>query len=103
MTAWLYSESGASGSEEDSVESHRTIVLERGPEGLGFSVVGGYQSPHGDLPIYVKTVYGAAAGQLRHGDQILRVNGVSLVGLTHQEAVTLLKAAGPAVTLTILP
>ncbi|KAF5904626.1 multiple PDZ domain protein isoform X10, partial [Clarias magur] len=36
----------------------KTINLERGPDGLGFSIVGGFGSPHGDLPIYVKTVFG---------------------------------------------
>lgn len=36
---------------------YKTIILERGPDGLGFSIVGGYGSPHGDLPIYVKTVF----------------------------------------------
>lgn len=36
----------------------KTIHLERGPDGLGFSIVGGFGSPHGDLPIYVKTVFG---------------------------------------------
>ncbi|ERE83920.1 multiple PDZ domain protein-like isoform 1 [Cricetulus griseus] len=35
----------------------KTITLDRGPDGLGFSIVGGYGSPHGDLPIYVKTVF----------------------------------------------
>lgn len=94
----FHSDSGTSGSEE---ESWRTVELQRGPEGLGFSVVGGHQSPHGDLPIYVKTVYGAAAGQLKHGDQILSVDGVSLLGLTHQQAVALLKSANPTVTLTV--
>eukprot|EP00061_Rhincodon_typus_P010856 g35455.t1 len=33
------------------------ITLEKGPDGLGFSIVGGHGSPHGDLPIYVKTVF----------------------------------------------
>ncbi|KGL84600.1 Multiple PDZ domain protein, partial [Tinamus guttatus] len=36
---------------------YKTITLDRGPDGLGFSIVGGYGSPHGDLPIYVKTVF----------------------------------------------
>lgn len=35
----------------------KTIILEKGSEGLGFSIVGGFGSPHGDLPIYVKTVF----------------------------------------------
>ncbi|KAI4788071.1 hypothetical protein KUCAC02_036084, partial [Chaenocephalus aceratus] len=33
----------------------RSISLAKGSEGLGFSIVGGFGSPHGDLPIYVKT------------------------------------------------
>lgn len=36
---------------------YKTITLDRGPDGLGFSIVGGFGSPHGDLPIYVKTVF----------------------------------------------
>ncbi|KAL3869945.1 hypothetical protein ACJMK2_042565 [Sinanodonta woodiana] len=83
-----------------------TIVLERGPEGLGFSIVGGHGSPHGDLPIYVKNVFskGAAAenGQLKRGDQILSVNGQSLEGCTHEEAVNILKNAKGTVTLNVL-
>ncbi|KAJ8883333.1 hypothetical protein PR048_015176 [Dryococelus australis] len=84
----------------------RTVMLERGPDGLGFSIVGGHCSPHGDLPIYVKTVFekGAAArsGQLSRGDQILAVDGTSLEGLTHQQAVAVLKRAQGTITLTIL-
>ncbi|CAB1430312.1 unnamed protein product [Pleuronectes platessa] len=40
---------------------YKSITLDRGPDGLGFSIVGGYGSPHGDLPIYVKTVFGKGA------------------------------------------
>ena len=36
---------------------YKTISLERGPSGLGFSIVGGFGSPHGDLPIYIKTIF----------------------------------------------
>lgn len=97
---------------EELLESHqlddqtvKLIVLERGPEGLGFSIVGGHGSPHGDLPIYVKTVCskGAAAvdGQLKRGDCIKAVNGTSMEGVTHDEAVSILKNAQGKVTLTV--
>ncbi|KAG7154404.1 multiple PDZ domain protein-like isoform X2 [Homarus americanus] len=85
----------------------RTILLERRDDGLGFSIVGGFGSNLGDLPIYVKSVFerGAAAreGSLRRGDQILEVNGQSLAGLTHADAVAILKEARGSVALTILP
>ncbi|XP_078251907.1 multiple PDZ domain protein isoform X5 [Rhinoraja longicauda] len=85
---------------------YKTITLDRGADGLGFSIVGGYGSPHGDLPIYVKTVFakGAAAedGCLKRGDQIIAVNGQHLEGVTHEEAVNILKRTKGTVTLTVL-
>ena len=58
------------------------IELHRGNDGLGISIAGGYGSPHGNIPIFVKTVskVGAAAdeGRLKKGDQIISVNGESL-------------------------
>merc|ERR1712223_1720449 len=82
------------------------IELKRGEHGLGFSIVGGFGSPHGDMPVYVKTVFdtGAAAehGDLQRGDQILSVNGNSLEGLTHLEAVNILKNCEGTVTLHII-
>ncbi|XP_037553698.1 inaD-like protein [Nematolebias whitei] len=109
-------ESLTSGSGLSSTDTHtaaepegpqpHSITLEKGSEGLGFSVVGGYGSPHGDLPIYVKTVFskGAAAvdGRLKRGDQILAVNGESLQEATHEQAVTILKKQRGSVTLDIL-
>ncbi|XP_032248341.1 multiple PDZ domain protein isoform X9 [Phoca vitulina] len=84
----------------------KSITLDRGPDGLGFSIVGGYGSPHGDLPIYVKTVFakGAASedGRLKRGDQIIAVNGQSLEGVTHEEAVAILKRTKGTVTLMVL-
>ena len=84
----------------------KEVELDRGPDGLGFSIVGGYGSPHGDLPIYIKTVFnrGAASenGQLKRGDQIVAVNGEQLEGVTHEEAVNILKRARGKVILTVV-
>lgn len=85
----------------------REITLSRGEEGLGFSVVGGSGSSHGDLPIIIKSVFsrGAAAkdGRIKRGDQILAVNGESLLGVPHDQAVQMLKEVRGEVVLTILP
>uniref|UniRef100_A0A8D2L6H0 PATJ crumbs cell polarity complex component n=1 Tax=Varanus komodoensis TaxID=61221 RepID=A0A8D2L6H0_VARKO len=92
--------------EDPETPQPKVIVLEKGSDGLGFSIVGGYGSPHGDLPIYVKTIFakGAAAddGRLKRGDQILAVNGETLEGVTHEQAVAILKRQKGTVTLTVL-
>ncbi|XP_016064139.1 PREDICTED: inaD-like protein [Miniopterus natalensis] len=92
--------------EDTETPPPKIITLEKGSEGLGFSIVGGYGSPHGDLPIYVKTIFakGAAAddGQLKRGDQILAVNGETLEGVTHEQAVAILKRQRGTVILTVL-
>ncbi|XP_064372363.1 inaD-like protein isoform X4 [Dromaius novaehollandiae] len=93
-------------SEDPEAPQPKIITLEKGSDGLGFSIVGGYGSPHGDLPIYVKTIFakGAAAddGRLKRGDQILAVNGEALEGVTHEQAVAVLKRQKGTVTLTVL-
>ncbi|RMC08751.1 hypothetical protein DUI87_15001 [Hirundo rustica rustica] len=92
--------------EEPEAPQPKIITLEKGSDGLGFSIVGGYGSPHGDLPIYVKTIFakGAAAddGRLKRGDQIVAVNGEALEGVTHEQAVAILKRQRGTVTLTVL-
>ena len=82
------------------------VVLFRGADGLGFSIVGGKDSPKGDLPIYIKTVSGGAAlrsGKLKRGDQIVYVNGTSLEGYTRQDTVNMLKHLDGEIVLSIVP
>ena len=47
---------------------------------------------------------GAAAkdGRLKRGDQIIAVNGVSLEGITHEDAVNILKKSKGLITLSVL-
>ncbi|XP_054162710.1 multiple PDZ domain protein-like isoform X2 [Oppia nitens] len=101
----------------DEPLQQKEIILERKSEGLGFSIVGGYGSPHGDLPICVKSVFerGAAAkdGRLKRGDILLTVGILTneaedqwtttqLNGLTHENAVEVLKSINGTVKLTVL-
>ncbi|XP_063980562.1 uncharacterized protein LOC135164286 isoform X1 [Diachasmimorpha longicaudata] len=86
-----------------SVSSFHTVVFEKGPgkKSLGFTIVGGRDSPKGSIGIFIKSVLpgGQAAedGRLRAGDEILAVNGQVSHDLTHREAVQLFRSikSGP--------
>jgi hypothetical protein len=75
-----------------------TITFEKGPgkKSLGFTIVGGADSPRGALGIFIKSILptGQAieCGLLRAGDEILAVNGNVCHDLSHQDAVRLFKS-----------
>ncbi|KAJ6635216.1 PDZ domain-containing protein 2 [Pseudolycoriella hygida] len=66
-----------------------------GMKSLGFSIVGGRDSPKGHMGIYVKTIFpsGQAAdeGTLLVGDQILAINGTLVQEMNHSETISLFK------------
>uniref|UniRef100_A0A182MEA3 PDZ domain-containing protein n=1 Tax=Anopheles culicifacies TaxID=139723 RepID=A0A182MEA3_9DIPT len=78
--------------------SFHTVTFEKGPgkKSLGFTIVGGRDSPRGALGIFIKSILptGQAAedGRLRAGDEVLAVNGQVCHDLTHLEAVKLFKS-----------
>ncbi|GJQ69961.1 hypothetical protein Trydic_g13345 [Trypoxylus dichotomus] len=75
----------------------KQVVFEKGPglKALGFTIVGGRDSPKGSMGIYVKTIIpngqAAETGHLKEGDEILAVNGKPLHGASHQEAIAVFK------------
>ncbi|XP_050309047.1 muscle M-line assembly protein unc-89-like isoform X2 [Anthonomus grandis grandis] len=75
----------------------KTITFVKGPgkKSLGFSVVGGRDSPRGPMGVYVKTIFkegqAAESGVLQEGDELLSINGKTFDGLSHTEAVNLFK------------
>uniref|UniRef100_A0A087XF44 Syntaxin binding protein 4 n=1 Tax=Poecilia formosa TaxID=48698 RepID=A0A087XF44_POEFO len=67
-------------------------------KGLGVKIIGGYRELTGeDFGIYIKRVIagGLAAldGRLKSGDLILDVNNISLIGVTNERAVEILRSA----------
>ncbi|XP_018023529.1 uncharacterized protein LOC108679422 isoform X2 [Hyalella azteca] len=76
----------------------RSVFFEKGPghKSLGFSIVGGRDSPKGSMGIFIKTVFpqGQAATKmsLQEGDEVLTVNGKSLAGASHAEAIAAFKS-----------
>lgn len=83
------------------------VILKKNDRGLGFSIAGGRGNAHvlGDDGIFVtKIISGGAAeeqGELATGDRILEVCGKPMDGLTHEEAVGVLKATPTTVELRI--
>ncbi|CAE1249182.1 unnamed protein product [Acanthosepion pharaonis] len=73
--------------------------------GLGIHIAGGKGSKKGDIGIFVAGITeGGAAhrdGRLKRGDELLMINGASLIGLTHQEAVNVLRNTSQVVQLVV--
>ncbi|KFP13798.1 InaD-like, partial [Egretta garzetta] len=85
----------------------RTVEITRGSnDALGISIAGGKGSPLGDIPIFIAMIQasGVAARtqRLRVGDRIVSINGQPLDGLSHADAVNLLKNAYGSIILQVV-
>ncbi|XP_013179833.1 PREDICTED: disks large 1 tumor suppressor protein isoform X8 [Papilio xuthus] len=86
----------------DGTEEPRVVELEKGPQGLGFNIVGG-EDGHG---IYVSFLLAGGpaekSGELRRGDRLLAVNDIDITHATHEQAAKALKGTGQNVKLTVV-
>jgi C-terminal processing protease CtpA/Prc len=69
--------------------------------------VGGVNSSKGNSPVYVRNIAtsGLAAedGRLQSGDEIVKINGISLSKMPQEDVVKIIKKTVGDVTLTINP
>ncbi|VBB27427.1 unnamed protein product [Acanthocheilonema viteae] len=89
-------------------EQHPEIVMisiNRGTGGIGLSIVAAQGIGERSIGIYVKKVVdGSAAhrdGRLESGDQLLSVNGQSLIGISQEEAASKMSSSGPIVSFEV--
>ncbi|XP_077589382.1 ligand of Numb protein X 2b [Stigmatopora nigra] len=85
----------------------RDIVLQKSNnESWGFSIVGGYEETHGQLPFFIKTIVPSTPahfdGRLKCGDEIVAVNGATTVGMNNSSLIPMLKLQKNKVTLTVV-
>uniref|UniRef100_V5GR91 Disks large 1 tumor suppressor protein n=1 Tax=Anoplophora glabripennis TaxID=217634 RepID=V5GR91_ANOGL len=88
-------------SAEDVSREVRTIVLQKGPNGLGFNIVGGEDGEGIFISFILAGGPADLCGELRRGDQILSVNGVNLRNATHEEAAQALKGTNQTVNVVV--
>ncbi|CAJ0928878.1 unnamed protein product, partial [Mesorhabditis belari] len=91
-----YKTNGFTSSQYETVpdnDEELTVELERGTRGFGFSIRGGFEFEQ--MPLFILRIAedgsAAADGRLRVGDQLTAINSASTHGMTHQEAINLIK------------
>ncbi|CAH1966404.1 unnamed protein product [Acanthoscelides obtectus] len=93
-------------------DGYQDLIIEKGEnEKLGMHIKGGLQGQRGnpldrsDEGVFVSKINSVGAarrdGRLKAGMRLLEVNGKSLLGATHQEAVNALRACGNRIQLVV--
>lgn len=99
-TTHLNGHANLAGSHDSTVKS---VTLVKDENGFGLTICGGTDYPHipRDFGIFVSDVSKHRELPLNVGDRILAANGHSLINVTHDEAIKVLKGAGQSVVLKI--
>lgn len=88
-----YQESKLSPTPPEAESALISVELNRGPKGFGFSIRGGQEFDA--MPLFVLRIAddgpAAADGRLRVGDQLMEINGQSTKGMTHANAIQIIK------------
>uniref|UniRef100_A0AAV2MD18 PDZ domain-containing protein n=1 Tax=Knipowitschia caucasica TaxID=637954 RepID=A0AAV2MD18_KNICA len=80
-----------------------TVSLEKSNRDLGFSLEGGVGSSLGNKPLSVQKIFqGGPFEKVLPGDEVLEVNGVSVVGMRRLEAWTLIRKLPPGPVSVVL-
>ncbi|KAG7213448.1 hypothetical protein KM043_002721 [Ampulex compressa] len=93
-------------------DSYQELVIVKEPgEKLGMHIKGGLRGQkgnpldHTDEGVFISKINSGGAakrdGRLKVGMRLLEVNGTSLLGATHQEAVNILRCSGNTITLVV--
>ncbi|XP_034935994.1 protein lap4 isoform X2 [Chelonus insularis] len=93
-------------------ENYQELVIVKEPgEKLGMHIKGGLRGQRGnpldhtDEGVFISKINSGGAakrdGRLKVGMRLLEVNGTSLLGATHQEAVNILRSSGNKITLVV--
>ncbi|KAG8037707.1 hypothetical protein G9C98_005918 [Cotesia typhae] len=93
-------------------ENYQELVIVKEPgEKLGMHIKGGLRGQRGnpldhtDEGVFISKINSGGAakrdGRLKVGMRLLEVNGTSLLGATHQEAVNILRCSGNTITLVV--
>ncbi|XP_026465640.1 afadin isoform X3 [Ctenocephalides felis] len=83
----------------------QVIKLHKNSNGMGLSIVAAKGAGQDRLGIYIKSVVAGGAAdldqRLQAGDQLLKVDGQSLIGITQEKAAEFLMHTGAVVTLEV--
>lgn len=72
------------------------VRLEKNTRDLGFSLEGGVDSNRGNRPLTVQKIFqGGPVGEVRPGDEVEEIEGMSVVGMRRLEAWTLIRRLPP--------
>ncbi|XP_033837429.1 uncharacterized protein si:dkey-92i15.4 [Periophthalmus magnuspinnatus] len=94
---------GPTPAQVNETSQYITVSLEKTDRDLGFSLEGGVDSSLGNKPLTVQKVFqGGPVEKVLPGDEVLEVNGVSVVGLRRLEAWTLIRKLSPGPVSVVL-